>query len=1202
MRKIAIICFLASISILINAQENAQAKITITPEVTSTDGREVVEYDGMLCATNEPTVKYQVTIEGCDSIESVLTCQYTFNNNENIDAPYTLEEGVLIIDDISVPLVEGSNDFTFKLSIKEKGKEDTVLAENAATIIVKIYPKPDFQGVTAPSVFVFYKESEELSWTAYGEGGGKWEYSWTSSEDLTSNDESFVLPSITNESSSEKEVTVTLTATNYAPDGTTIWDNYSENWTIKILPTTVVDTSVSPNTIDNPYKMFQGDSWNLAVYIEGGSSDGWKIEWIDGDNNNLLSQELEYIVTGEYTESIEDKHIILHVTNTATEGNSLYDMVFHYYARFYPIPQIDFSASYPKDVMDGELIQMGVKIVNTPMAEDYVIYCEWDKNENDDSYLFRASNSGNADGIQDVVTVICTFGLVNSNARCNSFEELSHTFMVWPKPTVNYISANENNSSTPYKLFQDGEWVFSVITSGGYQTGWKIVWKDEKGNELGHGENYTMKCDESYDGVQQKHIILTITNQAPNREDTWFEHSYNYYASFYPTPIAEFTAIYPQDVQDGEKIQMGVNLVGKALNDYIISYEWEGSYTSSYLYEAENKNDVHGSKKTVTVKCTFGLSNSDAIKVQELSHTFVVWPKPSVLYISANENDSSTPYKQFQDGKWEFTVDTFGGYQTGWKIIWKDEKGNELGQGEKYTLKCDKPSDEVQQKHIILTITNQAPNREGNWFEHSYNYYASFYPAPIVKFDKEYPKDIKHGDEVPMSLIVRDSHGNPAEDVFGLSYSWNHGQSTKASYVYVGENKDNDDGIKIVIPVECTVSLKGTDLKQIYQRETTFTVWPEPEVNADEIVDVFGCGNLALDVSLYVKGGKKNGWAYRWTMNDVAQSVVTNNYNANLVCTSGQDSLVNFYKVRAINTCDGKVWFDKEYSFKAVVYPVPIVPENIVVFDVNRGVEATTGIREGNELLLSCSDCYGGYPTGWTYMWTKDNMTLGTTSKVTTNVNSAYSGNDKNSEYINLYRCSVANSHDNVTLKQQDYSKELRVYCKPKTPESISKKGSGVSGTVVTTTSLSDNDLEGLEYYLIFGYRDQNGEMHDLDSQRQMAPGVVRWSNKFPESVINNASNTFYVYALWKYSDGVEITSGLRMTDRVDELWDGSSYLGTTRSVIANKTAISYPTIIESNDIHEEYYSLDGTKVNNPSKGINIVRMSDGRVKKVMIK
>ncbi len=999
MRKYIFIYVLVCLSAYVNAQN-----ITISTEVTSHDERAVVDYSDMKCATEGATVIYKIKVEGCDSIAEVSVCKYVFNNRE-YEASYTLEKGTITINDLTPTLDVGGNELSFNLTINEKGKATPTVLSNKATI-VQIYPVPTYQEVTTPLYFVFCEKTGDLVWSATGEGGAKWEYTWTSTEGTAGNSAIFKHPSITNNGTNEKDITVELKATNYAPDGTTVWDSYSGNWTIKIWPATTVTPNVMPNSEEAPNKKFQGDSWNLSVSASGGYSDGWKIEWLDGNSSGSpLGQGPEYKVTSSAVESIVTKHIIAHVTNSAPEGADQgkelwYDESYHYYIRFYPVPEVKFAESYRQHVMAGEVIQMGVEVVGTEMTSDYIFNCEW-----------------------------------------------------------------------------------------------------------------------------------------------------------------------------------------------------EGQTSTSYQYKVPERSNVYGTQEKVTVKYWFGLSNSDVkSETRELTHNFTVWPKPSVNPTA--QNSSSDPYRLFQNGKLELSVNPSGGYRTGWSYEWKNVNGDVLGSNDKYTLTCDKTSDEIQEKHVILTVRNQPQGQSDVWLVETYHYYANFYPAPVVKFEKEYPMNIQDDDQISFALVVQDAHGNSAGDAYSMSYSWkntmNNEESESASYNILGKNPNNDNGVNVTVTVNCTVQLKGQNVRQTYSLQANFIVWPKPTVDATGISDRVGCGGQSMDFSVIANGGKKDGWLYEWSMNDQRLDVSSNYLDLNLDDVPSED--LYKFKVRVVNTCDGEVWYDETYPFNVTVYPKPRIPEGVVVMDVNRGIEVSSGIREGNRLTLHCDECTGGYPDGWSYKWMRNNSELGSHKEMDVTVNSGYSGNGKASDLLIEYSCEVENLYNAVPWMQQTYKKEIRVYRKPQTPTSLRKKGNGASGTWVATFEMDDASLGANDYYLVFGYRDTNGNMHDIKSISQQNAGEQRWSVIDYTEGRNNA----YVYALWKYDDGAEVTSGLCLESHVEEDWDGSTYNGVTRSVIADATGINILPSISVGSDGSECYTIDGQKSSHMKKGLNIIRRNDGQFVKVV--
>lgn len=975
------------------------------PIVTHTQEKfKAIEVNNLIHTIEGSSATYTIMATGFDSIASITSLRY---NNTDIISYCHLDKGKLTIDDVTINDLNANEIQKFKITliVREKGK-DVDTEYSAEAIGIKVYPYPIQHEVTAPSFSAFCKETGELLWSANGEGGAKWEYSWSSTENVTGSSATFTHPSIENNNTSEKTVAVTLKATNYAPDGTTIWDSYSGKWTIKIWPAATVTLIVPTNTAEDPNRVFQGDSWDLGVSTRGGNPEGWKIEWLDG--GTVVGLGSDYKVTSSATGSIVTKHIVAHVTNSAPEG-------------------------------------------------------------------------------------------------------------------------------------------------------------------------------------------------ADPEEGSWYDESYHYYVRFYPVPEVVFAESYPQNVMDGEKIQMAVEFVGSSLDDYVFNCKWDGKADQSgqsYLYEASNSNNNFGTQKTVTVEYSLGLINSDVkSEKKELSHTFTVWPKPSVNPTA--QNSSSDPYRQFQDGKWDLSVSSSGGYRTGWSYEWKDDDGNVLGREEKYTLKCDKKSDEVQEKHVILTVKNQAKERSDVWFEETFHYYANFYPAPIVEFEKDYPKNIKDEDIVTLTLTVQDTHGNTLGDAYDIGYSWENGKSKDASYSLVGNNKTNDNGANVTVTVNCTVQLKGQNIKQTYTRQADFVVWPKPQIDATGISDRVGCGGQSLDFSVITNGGKKDGWSYEWIQNNQSLDETTSNYKLVLDNAPTEGSVLNRYKVRVKNVCDGEVWKDEEFLFNVTVYPEPRIPADVVAWDKNREAEVTTGIREGNDLILQCEECAGGYPNAWSYKWMRNNSELSTEKECIEKVPAGYSGDGKANDLQYVYSCYVENLYNTIPWAQHSYEKEVKVYHKPKTPTSLRKKGNGASGTWIATCGIDDTSLGTYDYYLVFGYRDADGNLHDVSSVRQQNVGEQRWSTQM-QSV--EGRNNAYVYALWKYSDGAEITSGLCLESHIEEAWDGSTYNGATRSVIADVTGNNnYPSIAVGSD-KCEYYSVSGQKMGRSKEGLNIIRQSNGQVIKVINK
>ena len=275
-----ILAFVLGVYLSINAQT-----ITVgTPIVTHPKQSKfkAVEAQDKLHAIEGSSAVYKLTVAGYGTIEKVISLQY--NNTDATSYCHLNNKGELNIDDIQISDLKANDtiDFQVTLIVREKGKnEDTKRSAKTETVIV--YPEPAINKVEAP-FSAFKNESGTLKWATIGEGGGTWVYSWKSTDNVTSDSEIYEHPSIKNNEQTTKSIDVTLSAVNYAPDGTTEWDSYNNSWTIKVFPEVVVEPSVEPNDSEKSCRKFQGNSWDLAVSAAGGNPDGWEIEWLDVDS------------------------------------------------------------------------------------------------------------------------------------------------------------------------------------------------------------------------------------------------------------------------------------------------------------------------------------------------------------------------------------------------------------------------------------------------------------------------------------------------------------------------------------------------------------------------------------------------------------------------------------------------------------------------------------------------------------------------------------------------------------------------------------------------------------------------------------------------------------------------------------------------------------------------------------------------------
>ena len=117
--------------------------------------------------------------------------------------------------------------------------------------------------------------------------------------------------------------------------------------------------------------------------------------------------------------------------------------------------------------------------------------------------------------------------------------------------------------------------------------------------------------------------------------------------------------------------------------------------------------------------------------------------------------------------------------------------------------------------------------------------------------------------------------------------------------------------------------------------------------------------------------------------------------------------------------------------------------------------------------------------------------------------------------------------------------------------------------------------------------------------------GIYGISNSLPASVSENEENTYtYTFDLGKVSS--VIAGQEKLTYDVIAILldtqDGNRCVNAAKGHVTDITGITNISTDAKNAKAESFYSLDGKQLPAPAKGLNIVKMSDGSMKKMMIK
>lgn len=358
--------------------------------------------------------------------------------------------------------------------------------------------------------------------------------------------------------------------------------------------------------------------------------------------------------------------------------------------------------------------------------------------------------------------------------------------------------------------------------------------------------------------------------------------------------------------------------------------------------------------------------------------------------------------------------------------------------------------------------------------------------------------------------------------------------------------------------------------------------------------------------------GYPEGWRYTWKRKDkdnTLSSKESDEFQAEFSGSKGSEeqtyelivengiSKLDEVPFTATKTKDITVWK------KAENYNPEADDSYIKITDTQNGASVNDRIREGRVLKLEVPEAKYGYKNDWTYTWngteTKNNQTLLTVPNALVGGEAMY----KESKSISL---TISNVGPNgLAWEERPITKSYTVYREPRTPATLAKKGNGASRTLVATMAITDDQLQQNDYYLCFGHLESNGNVTIIgEPQKQQGAGQTRFMTQVPQDLWNDTDN-LCVFALWHYDDGVWITSNLRfITDDAEVVWDGSDYIGEGKYSSPTRgddvTGIFRAESL-SPEIHSAY-RLDGLRSSKLSKGINIIKMSDGVVHKVIIK
>lgn len=896
------------------------------------------------------------------------------------------------------------------------------------------------------------------------------------------------------------------------------------------------------------------------------------------------------------------------------------------YVRLWDIPSFKVSTPTEVSLYDGKETSFGVTTQND---NEEVVTLLW----NDDQKSTTPSISVKAQYTKEKKNEVDerTYTLEWSFGHGNQvWDSGNSNFILYTYPTPKFayeVRVNGNiipdPTATIYLLPLDEVEMTGTRTEGAGELSYQ--WS-ESGTSAGTNPIASFTAQNNGSSDIDMTYKVTITDKIP--EDQTQDSSPEYKFVIYPAPTASFnektkaTLYYVKEQSPLDPLKVSENCKSKDVtwiatwkrNNVVID---ENENQLTYTIPTPDLQEVGTTIYTVDVQCVGSKEGFNKDKVyfhpEKMVFTVNVYPspiiseeKPAAFNDEAHPNGDTTHSGQ----NVTYQLSYSGGDNDGWKVdVTGDAKlvrFDQTNQTVEVSFKdFSGATDNGATANFNIKLTNSltaAPSETSGTtsFDKSWPLTATVFTTPSLAWDatKTPLTDYFYDSAAIWKLVPRNSNQD------GWTYTWKlNGENitVNADGTYTIPEFSGADSQSVNVSVNASNKKNGEEWSS-FSDSFSFTAWKNGLLNGITLIyrdnsDVYE-GDL-FTMRGNIEAGFPSGWTYAWTRDEDNSSVGNTQeviLRANRLTQNASESQTyTLFTDNKIGNTSGKPIPTKSQTI-TVWRKAENIGTDFSIIDQNRGASAEMGVREGNGLYFSTVAANYGYNNNWHYLWNGTDMTVNTLTDVAPTI--SQSGESKTTE-TKTYTLRISNIGPNGTPWEQtnEMKKTVTVYKKPKTPTSLVKKGNGASRTLIATTALSDTQLEDNEYYLVFAYND-NGDIKVISEQRQDNPGQVRWAMQVPADQYAN-ENQLCIYALWVYPDGSRVTSGLRSFDgTVNEAWDGSDYSHSTRG--GDETGIQ--DVMMQHDSQgnlQESYTLTGMKSSHLVKGINIVRMNDGSIRKV---
>ena len=758
--------------------------------------------------------------------------------------------------------------------------------------------------------------------------------------------------------------------------------------------------------------------------------------------------------------------------------------------------------------------------------------------------------------------------------------------------------------------------------------------------EFGYGEVYSSIWNgkgESYiaqntgDSNVQENSEVTMTNRIS--DDIADSQSFSFSIIVLPEIKVERTI--PEEtysfIPEGDtKIA-----VQRIHNQDDLVWIWNWMFEGNEISESDNNEIVLSAEMLknpkdyqliATVSCyNKNDNNKYYLDNENITYTIHVVDSPKVKSFGNSDQDNIiTCHGQ----KFNIDITTEGGYESEYHFnLYSDGKeygSSDKSEGTSYTISYYNQTGAIVSSDFTLKGHNNIPAVVSTTgLEQTRNvtgadkiFHATIYPYPQVQFNDEL-NNYFYGSSLNKTLVNKYQMPDTGNE---WKFTWTFDDAVLDSF----EDKyDFNIDVPNGVDSERTTHKLVVNAKNYYngtlwaEQDLSFdiTAWHRPQFDGIVLThegtsnpNVYEGHTFSLDA--LTQYGYPEGWTYIWKLNDNILSSNKNEvFEAEMLGTDGNENQT--YELHVENKIPGLTEPFDFTSDQAIAITVWRKAENfnshadasvITITDIENGANVNNRIREGRELRLQVPQAQYGYQNDWTYTWngndTKSPQTQLSVSKI-------QASGESMAKELRTVSLKISNIGPNgQAWEENTVTKQYTVYREPKTPTALAKKGNGFSRTLIATTEIEDQQLMDNDYYLCFGLQESNGDVTIIgEPQKQNGAGQTRFSTQVPQDLWSD-TDKLCVFALWHYDDGTWVSSGLRFINAVNEDWDGSDYNGngTYSGITRGGEATEIQEVKIENEHIRSIYGLDGSLLENMQRGLNVVRMTDGSVKKILVK